>query len=302
MSRSTTAAAPMAVLDGFIGYLRELRGVSALTIEAYARDVRRFLARHVERRGLGELTAAEVSHAVLDDMVGRSPATVRRYGCALRAFLRYGHFAGLIETDLSAAVLPVSGRRRSLLPLGINAAEARALLHSCDRRRAVGRRDYAAIVLMLRLGLRAREVAVLRLEDIDWRVGLITVHGKRARVDQLPLPGDVGKAIAGYLQRGRPRTTAREVFVDAAPPHAGLGGRGVSKIVRRACVRAGLAPFGAHRLRHSTACDLLGAGASLAEIGQILQHDSMGATAIYARVDVERLRTIARPWPIGTTS
>jgi site-specific recombinase XerD len=128
------------------------------------------------------------------------------------------------------------------------------------------------------------------------------VHGKRGRVDQLPLPADVGKAIAGYLRRGRSHATARQVFVAAIPRNAGLGRGGVSSIVRRACVRAGLAPFGAHRLRHTAAGDMLRAGGSLAEIGQVLRHDSSGATAVYARVDVERLRTIARPWPVGATS
>ena len=206
MSRSTTTspASVEVLVDGFVGYLREERGVSALTVEAYVPEVRRFLACRGDASSLHELTAAEISQAVLGEVAGRSPATVRRYGCALRAFLRYGHLAGLVETDLSAAVLPVAGRRRSLLPQGITEAQARALLRGCDRRRAVGRRDYAVIVLMLRLGLRAHEVATLRLEDIDWRAGQVTVHGKRARVDQLPLPADVGKVIAGYLQRGRP--------------------------------------------------------------------------------------------------
>ena len=130
--------------------------MSALTVEAYVAEVRRFLACRGDASSLHELSAAEVSQAVLHEVAGRSPATVRRYGCALRAFLRYCHLAGLIETDLSAAVLPVAGRRRSLLPQGITEAQARALLRGCDRRRAVGRRDYAVIVLMLRLGLRAQ--------------------------------------------------------------------------------------------------------------------------------------------------
>jgi site-specific recombinase XerD len=300
MSRSRTASAE--VLAGFAGYLREQRGVSALTVDAYVADVRRFLACRGDASSLHELSAAEVSKAVLHEVAGRSPATVRRYGCALRAFLRYCRLAGLIETDLSAAVLPVAGRRRSLLRQGLTEAQALALLRGCGRRRAAGRRGYAVIVLMLRLGLRAGEVAVLRLEDVDWRAGQVIVHGKRARVDQLPVPADVGKAIAGYLQRGRPRTAARQVFVRTVPPPAGLGRSAVSTIVRRACARAGLAPFGARRLRHTTACDMLRAGGSLAGIGQVLRHDSAGATAVCARVGVGRLRTIARAWPAGAAS
>ncbi len=184
------------LLDGFVGYLRGQRGVSARTVEAYVSDVRRFLARR-GWRGVDELSAAEVSEAVLGEMESRSPASVRRYGCALRAFLRYCHVTGLNQTDLSAAVLPVSGRRRSLLPQGISPAQERALLRAGDRRRGTGRRDYAVIVLMLRLGLRASEVAVLALDDLEWRAGLLTVHGKRAQVDQLPLPVDVGEGAGG---------------------------------------------------------------------------------------------------------
>ena len=295
------AAGSQALLDGFTRYLRAEPGVSALTVDAYLPDVRRYLA----RRGgsdLGEVTAAEVSKAVLGEVAGRSPASVRRYGCALRSFLRYCHLAGLIESDLSAAALPVSGRRRSLLPQGISDEQARALLRACDRRRATGRRDYAVIVLMLRLGLRAGEVAALRLDDLDWRAGLITVHGKGGRVDQLPLPVDVGEAVAGYLRRGRPRTVSREVFVRVVAPPAGLTRSGVTNIVAGAARRARLGTLRAHRLRHTAACDMLRAGAPLAEIGQVLRHRSAGSTAAYARVDVERLRMIARPWPSGARS
>ena len=221
------------LLDGFVGYLREERGVSARTVEAYVSDVRRFLARR-GRCGVYELSAARVSVAVLGELAVRSPASVRRYGCALQAFLRYCHMAGLVESDLSAAARPASGRRCSLLPQGISDAQKRALLRACDRRRATGRRDYAVIVLMLRLGLRASEVAGLTLDALDWRAGLITVHGKRARVDQLPLPIEVREAIAGYLRRGRPRTAAREVFVRVIFPRVELGRGGVSFIVGHA--------------------------------------------------------------------
>jgi integrase/recombinase XerD len=304
VSRSTDGpgGSVEALLAGFVVHLREQRGVSALTIDAYVGDVRRFLTARGDA-GLRELTAAEVSKTVLGAPVaGRAPATVKRYGCAVRSFLRYGHLAGLIETDLSGAVLPMADRRRSLLPQGLTEAQVRALLRSCDRRRAVGRRDYAVIVLMLRLGLRVSEVAALRLDDIDWRAGTVTVHGKKARVDQLPLPADVGDAIAGYLRHGQPRVTGRELFVDVTGRQVGLGSRGVSCIVYRGCARAGLAPFGAHRLRHTAACQMLRAGGSLAEIGQVLRHESAQTTAEYACVDVKRLRTIARPWPAGTTS
>jgi integrase/recombinase XerD len=304
MSRSCfrVAMASEVLLDGFVGYLRSERGVSELTIDAYRGEVRRFLA-GLGGGGLSALTAGDVSRAVLGEVGRRSPASVRRYGCALRSFLRYSYLTGLVERDVSEAALPVSGRRRSLLPLGIAPEQAKALLRACDRRRASGRRDYAAILLMLRLGLRATEVATLRLDDLDWRAGQLTVHGKGGRVDELPLPVDVGEAIAAYLCRGRPRTvTVREVFVRLRPPHVGIKRGGVTAIVAGAARRAGLGVVRAHRLRHTAATEMLRAGAPLAEIGQVLRHRSLGSTAIYARVDVERLRTIARPWPAGAGS
>jgi integrase/recombinase XerD len=301
MARSgSSAMTPHEVLlGGFIGYLRSERGVSELTVEAYVAEVRRFLAGLGASELLG-LTAGDVSRAVLGEVGLRSPATVRRYGCALRSFLRYCYLSGLVDHDLSAAVLPVSGRRRSLLPQGITPIEAKALVGACDRRRASGRRDYAVIVSMLRLGLRATEVATLQLDDFDWRAGQVTVHGKGGRVDQLPLPADVGEAIAGYLSRGRPPTAAvREVFVRLRPPHVGITRGGVSAIVASAARRAGFGVVRPHRLRHTAASDMLRAGAPLGEIGQVLRHRSLGSTAVYARVDVDRLRTIARPWPTG---
>jgi integrase/recombinase XerD len=290
------------VLDVFAAYLRRERGVSAFTVDLYVADVRRFLAGRGDRE-LSELTAADVSRAVLGQVGAWSPASVRRFGCALRSFLRYCFLTGLVERDLSGAALPVSGRRRSLLPQGITPAQEKALLRACDRRRSAGRRDYAVVLLILRLGLRANEVATLRLDDLDWRAGQLTVHGKGDRVDQLPLPVDVGEAIAAYLCRGRPRSaTTREVFLRVQPPPVGLTRVGVSSLVAAAARRAGLGVVRPRRLRHTAATDMLRAGASLPEIGQVLRHRSLGTTAIYARVDVERLRAIARPWPSGTAS
>jgi integrase len=216
---------------------------------------------------------------------------------ALRAFLRFCFIQGLVPVDLSAAALTATGRRRPGLPKGISRAEAMALLDSCDRRTSIGRRNYAVLLVLLRLGLRAGEVAALRLGELDWRAGEIVVHGKGHRIDRLPLPVDVGEAIAAYLRRGRPRSTHREVFLRSVAPLAALSRRGVSLIVQRACVRAGLTPVGAHRLRHTLACDMVRAGVPLPEISQVLRHHSLVSTAIYARVDVDQLRTLAQPWP-----
>ena len=299
---SSSASETDQLLEGFADYLRRERAVSMFTVDLYVADVRRFLAGGGDR-DLRELTSADVSHAVLAQVGGWSPASVRRFGCALRSFLRYCFVTGLVERDLSGAALPVSGRRRSLLPQAITPSQETALLRACDRRRSTGRRDYAVILLLLRLGLRANEVATLRLDDIDWRAGQLTVHGKGNRVDQLPLPVDVGEAIAAYLCRGRPRSaTAREVFLRVQPPPVGLTRVGVSSLVAAAARRAGLGVVRPRRLRHTAATDMLRAGASLPEVGQVLRHRSLGTTAIYARVDVERLRAIARPWPSGRAS
>jgi integrase len=203
--------------------------------------------------------------------------------------------------DLSQAALPVTGRRRSSLPLGITNAEARALLGSCDRRSAIGRRDYAMLVILLRLGLRAGEVARLRLEDIDWRAGELVVRGKGARQDRLPLPAEVGQAITVYLRRARPAAGRREVFLRARAPVGPIAPGTVSSTVRRACRRAGVAELGPHRLRHTVACEMVAAGVSLVEVAQVLRHHSLQTTAIYGRVDLDRLRVLAAPWPGGAS-
>src|SRR5262249_35990863 len=173
------------------------------------------------------------------------------------------------------------------------------LLRCCDRRSALGRRAYAMIIALLRLGLRASEVAGLRLDDIDWRAGELVVRGKGARQDRLPLPDDVGQAIASYLRRGRPAADCREVFLQARAPFEPIAAGTVSSTVRRACRRAGVAEVGAHRLRHTAACEMVSAGVPLVEIAQVLRHRSLQTTAVYGRVDLGRLRQLAAPWPGG---
>jgi site-specific recombinase XerD len=285
------------LLAGYARFLREERGLAASTTAAYLLRAGRFLAWCTEDGDLRAVNAATVSGAVLREAEAVSAGSVQVFVVALRWLLRYAHLAGLIEADLSAAALPVTGRRRSSLPKGISPAQARALLRSCDRRTATGRRDYAVILILLRLGLRAGEVAGLRLEDLDWRAGQITVRGKGHRIDQLPLPTDVGAAIAGYLRRGRPATAQRGVFLRSSAPRTVLTREAVSLIVRRACRRAGMNPHGAHVLRHGLACQLLRAGAPLREIGQLLRQHADTTVSLYARVDVDRLRAVARPWP-----
>jgi site-specific recombinase XerD len=286
------------LLAAFEGHLLCERALTGSTAAAYVAYARRFLAGR-GGCGLDGLTAAGVTGSVLAEAEAVSASSAQYFVMALRAFLRFCFLDGLVEADLAGAALAVTGRRRFPLPRGISRADARALLAACDRRRRTGRRDYAVLMLLLRLGLRASEAAALTLEDIDWRAGEITVHGKGRRDERLPLPADVGEAIAGYLTRGRPVTGRREVFLRAVAPAGPLSRGGISFIVRRACRRAGVAEVGAHRLRHTAACEMAAAGAPLTEIGQVLRHQSLDSTANYARVGVAELRKLARPWPGG---
>lgn len=285
------------MLASFERYLLSERGLRASTATAYVRYAGRFLDGYAADGDVSALTPAEVIAAVRAEGVDRSVGAVQYFTVALRVFLRYCHVEGLIGADLSAAAQTVTGRHRSLLPLGIGEAQAARLLRSCDRCTATGRRDHAVMLVMLWLGLRAGEVAALHLPDIDWGAGELLVHGKGRREDRLPLPVDVGEAIVAYLRRGRPATPVREVFVTVTAPTRGLTREAVAGIIRRSCVRAGMDEVGAHRLRHTTACVMVAHGAPLAEIGQLLRHRSPVSTANYARVDVDRLAELARPWP-----
>jgi integrase/recombinase XerD len=285
------------LLAAFERYLLAERGLSTGTVRGYVTHARWFLD-GLEPVGLAGLSAGEVTGAVLRKTAsGVSVSAAQYFVSALRAFLRFCFLGGLLEADLSRAALTVTGRRSSPLPRGISRADARALLGACDRRSALGRRDYALIILLLRLGLRRGEVAGLRLDDIDWRTGELLVRGKGGRCDRLPVSADVGQAIAAYLRRARPASNRRELFLRARPPFEPIASGTVASTVRRACRRAGIPEVGSHRLRHTTACEMVKARVPLERIGQVLRHRSLQSTAIYARVDLEQLRLLAQPWP-----
>ena len=285
------------MLASFERYLLVERGLAVGTVQGYVMHARRFLE-GLSAGGLAGLTAAEVTGAVLARAdSGVSASAAQYFVCALRAFLRFCFIEGRLDADLSQAALAVGGRRSSPLPRGIAQADARALLGACDRRRALGRRDYALIIVLLRLGLRACEVARMRLDDIDWRAGELVVRGKGAREDRLPLPDDAGEAITSYLRSGRPLSSRREVFLCARAPYEPIAPGTVRSTVRRACRRAGIPEFGSHRLRHTAACEMVAAHVPLMRIGQVLRHRSLQSTAIYARMDVDQLRQLAKPWP-----
>lgn len=287
------------LLDRFERYLVAERGLTAGTVGLYSACVRRFVDGLPPERELSGLVVGDVTAAVLRESERVSVSATQNFVNGVRAFLGFCFVEGEIGSDLSQAALLVRGRSSSSLPRGISSADARALLCSCDRRRSLGRRDYAIIITLLRLGLRRSELAGLRLDDIDWRSGELVVRGKGAREDRLPLPADVGEAIAAYLQRGRPRSARREVFLRSKAPYEPIASGTVASTVRRACRRAGIAEVGSHRLRHTAACEMVRANVPLLRIGQVLRHRSLQSTARYARVDVERLRLLAAPWPTG---
>jgi integrase/recombinase XerD len=301
-ARGVTIEAPAPVpsaadllLSSFERYLLTERGLAAGTVVGYLAHAGRFLA-GLSSGGLSAISAAEVSQAVLTVSALMSVAGTQNFVSGLRSFLGFLFLEGFVEVDLSQAALAVQ-RRQSSLPRGLARSEVQAILQSCDRRSALGRRDYAMVLLLVRLGLRRGEVAALRLDDIDWRAGELVVRGKRSRSDRLPLPPDVGRAIAAYLQRGRPPGSSREVFLTGRAPLGPVAPGTVASTVRRACRRAGVPEVGSHRLRHTAACDMVSAGVPLVQVAQVLRHHSLQTTALYARVDLDRLRLLAVPWP-----
>jgi len=289
------------LLADYCRYLSIERGLSDHTeLDAYGPAARLFLSGRENPDGLGldRLSAAEVSSFLARECPRRSMSGARDLVCALRSVLRYLHLAGLTAVPLVWAVPSVADLRDRTLPRGLDPAAVRRMLASCDRRTLTGLRDFAILLLLSRLGLRAGEVAAITLEDLDWRGGLLLVHGKGSREDALPLPVDVGEAIVAYLRR-RPRCECRALFLRVTAPRQELSRCTVAWVVRAACDRAGLPRVGAHRLRHTAASQMLQAGASLPEIGQVLRHREAKTTAIYAKVDHRSLGMLARPWPGG---
>lgn len=299
---SEVAPGPVEELLGrFREYLLGERGLTPGTVRGYVDGVRPFVVTRLrgEVLDLAGITAGDVTGFVLAACPGRAAGTAKLIVCALRSVLRWLHLTGQVPAALAAAVPSVAGWRLSGLPKGLEPGQLRALLAAPDRRTVTGRRDYAVMLLLSRLGLRAGEVAGLGLDDIDWRSGQIEVRGKGNRTERLPLPADVGAAIAGYLRRGRPRTAqGRSVFVRVHAPHRALSTGAITMIVFDNAARAGLGKIHAHRLRHTAATQMLRAGSPLAEVGQVLRHRSALTTTIYAKVDQDALGVLARPWPI----
>ena len=286
------------LLLAYCRYLVVERRLAAASVTARVGVARRFLSTLDSGSGLqlDRLMTADVAGFVLGESRRYRPGSMKVLTVALRCLLRFLFLTGVAGRDLSAAV-PAVAHRASGLPKGVDAATVVALLDSCDRSTPVGVRDRAIVTLLARLGLRAGEVAALRLDDVDWRAGEIVVRGKGNRIDRLPLPADVGTVLVDYLCRGRRRSPCRALFLRACGPVGAMTSRSVTMVPRTASVRAGLPVVGAHRLRHTAATGMLRAGASLPEISQALRHRSEASTAFYATVDRAALEAVVRPWP-----
>jgi len=291
------------VAGAFEQHLRQAQGLSRATCVQYVPFAKRFL---VERFGNGpvelcELRAVDVMGFIQRQAARLSQARAKSATIALRSFLRYLRVRGEVALDLAASVPTVPNWSMTGIPRAIAADDLHAVLQSCRRDTAGGCRDYAILLLLARLGLRSGEIVALTLESIDWDLGCITVVGsKSGQRLPLPLPADVGEAIATYLRRGRPRSGDRALFLSSNAPIRGLGSQtSIGSIVAAAIARAGVHPLhaGAHQFRHALACEMLRHGANMTEIGSVLRHQHAKTTSIYAKVDFAALRPLALPWP-----
>jgi len=293
------------VAAGFAQYLSQQRGLAAETVRSYVSQVRPFLSEYVDDDGrCGSLTAQQVAAFVTSRAVGQRPRSVQVGANALRSLLRWMWREQMVPAPLVDAVGSVVAPTLTAVPKALSTEQVSHMQAALPADGPVRLRNEALLTLMWRLGLRAGEVAALRLDDVDWRSGVVTVLGKGGGREQLPVPVDVGKLLADYARRGRPVGNAhRQVFLGVDAPHRPLTAAAVSSVAARAFARAGITgPGAAHRLRHTAACGVLTAGGGLMEAGQLLRHASPAATAIYAKSDVVALAALTRPWPGGATS
>jgi len=293
------------IFNEFDAYLRTERGLALKSIVRHLPVIRRFL-HEVCPAGdddLGKIGPEEVIRYIERHAQDWSPRTGKAMCWSLRAFLRYLHHQGLNPRALADCVPSIRRWKLASLPTFLPAAQVQRALDGCDRATPMGRRDYAILMMLAKLGLRADEVATLTLDDIDWRASEMLVRAKGRQRARMPIPPDVGAAIVAYLRNGRPKSSCRRLFIRTLAPHVGFAsGCAITMIARTALDRVGIegcAHRGAHIFRHSLATELLRSGATLTEIGQLLRHESHDTTRIYAKVDIDALRTLSLPWPGG---
>lgn len=289
------------VVQKFGDHLSDERALARRTINNRKTVVKSFLAQKFGRRSF------KCSAIKAEDLIGfvqteaaRRRNSIKTVETALRSFTRYLLFTGRLKRNLSIAIPSAPNRRLIGIPRYLTADQVNRVLASCNEQTRTGRRDYAILLLLARLGLRSGEVEALKLDDIDWITGALTVHGKGGKVRPMPLLHDVGTAISTYLRKDRQPSPDRRIFQHVAAPHVGLN-RNVGHIVRFALERSGVqsASKGSHQFRHTIGSQMLANGASLAEIGEVLRHESPDTTFIYAKVDLRSLQSLARPWPGG---
>lgn len=295
--RTWPAGSGTGLLAEFGRWLDRERGLSPASVHGYSKQARYFLDEVGGPQAVGGLDPGKITAFMVAWSRGCAGGSAKPMVTSLRAFLRFAHATGRTAVPLAAAVPAVASWRLSGLPKSLKPAEVERLLAGCDRGTLAGLRDHAVLSLLARLGLRGAEAAGLQLDDVDWRAGEIAVTGKGSRTERLPLPAQTGEALAAWLTGGRPQCGSRAVFVTVRRPYRPMTPEAVRNVMARACGRAGLEHRGAHRLRHSLATEMLRAGASLPEVGQVLRQRSLLATSIYAKVDQDALRPLARPWP-----
>jgi site-specific recombinase XerD len=294
-----------AEIEAFRQYLRQERGLSERTIPNVVYWAGCFMSEQVSKGcpDFSQLGPRDVTHFVQRQAARVKSGTAKIMVAAMRTFLRYLRHRDQIQTDLAACIPAVSPYSVSALPTYLPAGAVEKILAHCDRSTPVGKRNYAVLLLLARLGLRSGEIVGMNLEDIDWALGEITIHGKGGRSSKLPLTSDVGQALAEYLRHGRPTCSSRRVFLRRAAPITGLSLYGsIRNIVRAALLRAGVdfPRKGSHIFRHTLATDMLRKGASLDEIGEVLRHRSPKVTSVYAKVDIGALQKLAMAWPGGS--
>lgn len=292
------------LVERYACYLRRERRLGEGTIAQRVPVAERFLRTLMvgDRLCLDLLNAQSIVGFVLDARGGYAVGSMKVLTVSLRSLLRYLFADALVDRDWSTVVPSVAGWRLANLPPSGADDVLSMLLGACDRSTALGLRDYAVLMLMARLGLRAVEISRLCLEDFDWRRGEVVVHGKGGRVDRLPLPADVGRALTEYLRRGRRPSTVRQVFLRTIGPDALMSRQSVVMVPRCASTRAGVSTVPAHSLRHRAACRVLADGGNMGEVAQLLRHEAHATAAIYAKVDLAALSAAARPWPQAQVS
>ena len=293
------------IFEAFSHYLREERGLATKSIVRHLPFIRRFL-REVCPGGashLGRIRQADVTRYIERHARDWSADSGKVMCWALRSFLRYLHHKGLNPLALGGCVPSIRRWKLASLPTYLSAEQVQTVLDGCDRATALGRRDYAILMMLAKLGMRAGEVATLTLDDIDWRSGEMLIRAKGRQRARMPIPPDVGAAVVTYLRDGRPKSSCRRLFLRTLAPNVGFAaGCAITMIAKTALDRAGIRGYarqGAHLFRHSLATELLQSGATLSQIGQLLRHESHDTTRIYAKVDIEALRPLSLPWPGG---